>query len=113
MPLSIINDGYTLDGKLPARGPWPEVKFRYRPALAEDVYEHLNAMRQASGRQQAKAAVDLLGKYLMSWDIEDAKGEVAPVTVENLRRLPQPILAGLVDHVLGYGEAQHEADAKN
>lgn len=113
MSASLILDGYTLNGTIPARGPWPAVTFRYRPALAEEVYEFLRQREQAPGKSQMKPVAELLQKHLAGWDVCDSNGAVAPYTAENIRRLPQPILAGLIEHILGYGEAEQEADVKN
>lgn len=113
MPALLIHDGYTLDGTIKARGPWPALKFRYRPALPEDACEYLHQTRNLAGKAQIKPICDLLGAHLVSWDVADLKGEVQPIKPELLRRLPHPYLTALVDHVLGYGEAEQEGDVKN
>ncbi len=43
----LLLDGYTWDGFVAARGRAPAVNFRYRPALAERVYEYRRAIRPA------------------------------------------------------------------
>ena len=111
----LIHDGYTSDGKVEAAGRWPELNFRYRVALPEAVFEYRRACR-AGGKEELAAAVSLLKGQLVSWDatlLADGKEEGAPVSPENIRRLPAPVLDRLVDLVCGYGPAQAAADAKN
>jgi hypothetical protein len=111
----LIFDGYNLDGKIPARpGHWPEIKFRYRPALAEELWE-FHRTEEASGEQRMKATAKFLMDHLISWDITVAGGnETVPITAANLRRVPAQILARFIDHVAGYVErGEAETDAKN
>lgn len=110
----LIQDGYTLDGVVPKKGRLPEVRYRYRPALAEDVFGYLSAPKD-TGKQAMTAAADFLTKHLVSWDVADEKGEALPVTKEALRRVPHLVLRQMVDTVMGYGQDSdaQEADVKN
>src|SRR5438046_1370797 len=98
----LIHDGHTLEGKIPARGHWPEVNFRYRPALPEDVYEYAYQSNAAPGKGRAKAVIGLLNRQLVSWDVTDEKGESVPITAENLKRVPHGYLEKFLDYVTGY-----------
>jgi hypothetical protein len=111
MPL-LIQDGFTLDGDIPARGPYPAVAFRYRPALAEDVYEYTQA-RVDSGKKRLEATVAIVAKHIVSWDVEDGDKKPVPITPATLARVPQPYLDAMLDHVTGYAYVGQAADAKN
>ncbi len=111
--LLIIADGYTLDGTIPARGPWPAVKFRYRPALYEETCEFFYRREQARGKGEGKVVADFLHQHLTGWDVRDAQNEVAPFTPTNIRIVPPHVTTGILEHVLGYGTTEQEADIKN
>ncbi len=108
----LIHDGYTLDGKTPPMGHAPEVSFRYRPALPEQVYEYQRATRN-SGKEELRIVVDFLIKHLVSWDVVDKSGETVPVTPETLRKVPYRILQKFLDFVTGYDILEQGQDAKN
>ena len=113
MVSAYIADGYTLSGKIPAlANVWPEVRFTYRPALPERVYDYLRQARD-SGKAQMGAIVKLLTEHLVSWSVEDEVGNERPITGEVLRRLHAPIIDRLVDAICSYTPAEAEADAKN
>ena len=105
-----INDGFTLDATLDARGPYRAVAFRYRPATAEEMFEY-SYTKKETGKQRANAMVALLSKHVVSWDMETDKGDPIPVTADSLKRVPPQQLMQMIDFVTGY--AEHEADAKN
>ncbi len=107
----LINDGMTLTAKVAARGPWPELVAKYRPALPAAVIEYVEACKP-SAAARLQATIKLLTDHLVSWDVTDAKGEIMAVTPASLRRVPQPYLDELTNHVTGYG-SQAEEDAKN
>lgn len=106
----LIEDGLTLDGVIPARGKWPELKFRYRPALPEQGFAYAKA-KQETGKQLLAATIDLLSKHLVSWDVTDAQDELVPITPAALAKVPQRYLTEMVNFVTGYED--HEADVKN
>jgi hypothetical protein len=110
MPALLIHDGYTLDATV--RG----LAVRYRPALPEAVFEYRRGLR-GDAAAEAKATTHLLKEHLVGWDAQLRGGDGvvrdADLSAENLRRLPPPLLEGLVDLVCGYGPAQQAADQKN
>lgn len=103
----LINDGYNLNGRVEPIGPWPAVAFVYRPALPERVQVYLD---ERGSKARSDAAVKLLTDHLQSWDVDDDRGQPAPATEANLRRVPFPVREKLVDFVCGY---QGSADEKN
>lgn len=113
MTTALIFDGYTLNGFLEPVGPWSGVRFRFRPALAEGTLEYLYQRDLVQGKAQLKPLVDFLSQHLVGWDIKDAKGDVTPVTPENLRRLPFAYLNQMLDHIMGYAKAEAADDVKN
>ena len=130
----LIEDGYTLDGTIPAQGKQPEINFRYRPALYAEVKEWTNSVR-TTGKLHEAATVKLLVKHVASWDVtikagslrkimgKDAEPVVAdhedddvvlvPIHAKTLARVPQPVLDQLVNFVTGYAPEDQGDDAKN
>jgi hypothetical protein len=108
----LINDGFTWEDTVPARGRFPSVTFRYRPALPEDVFDYLHAPKP-TGKDVLRVAARLLAKHLVSWDVTDDKGDAVPVSEDVLRRVPHPVLVKMVDVVTGYGPDAEAADLKN
>jgi hypothetical protein len=108
----LIDDGYTFDGLIEARGPWPAVHFRYRPCLPEGVYDFLRGKRD-TGKQSMRATMDMLMAHLVAWDITDPRGDLVPIRAEFLARLPHPVLERMLDHVTGYSAPESISDAKN
>lgn len=108
-----LNDGYTLEGKVPAFGTLPELNFRFRPALPDTVYEFLRSPR-GSGKDEAKAVVELLGKHVVGWDVKEKEdGETIPVSPDALKRLPHRYQQRMVDIVTGYAPDEQAKDVKN
>ena len=102
-----IADGYTLSGRIDGlRGVYPALTFTYRPALPARVYAYMQESI-ASGEAKTKAVVDLLREHLVSWSVPEE------INDRNLRRVYQPLLFQLVEHVTGYAAAESESDAKN
>jgi len=110
---SLIHDGYTLEATIAPVGPWAALLIRYRPALAENVLEFIHQRDQVRGKEQIKPLMDFLTSHLIGWDARDAKGEILPVMAKNLRGVPYPQLTQVLDHIMGYAEAQQADDAKN
>lgn len=112
----LINDGYALDGKIPAQGRFPQINLRFRPPLPEQVYAYLQAPR-ANGKESLRATVDLLLKHLESWDLAHGQGgerASVPLTRESLQRVPYQILERVAAHVItGWTEEEQEKDLKN
>lgn len=106
-----IDDGFTLDGRTkatvtdPVTGRalydgLPEVTYRYRPALPDALAEWRYQMRAATSGYAAVSATALfVAAHLVSWDVTDAKGAPLPITVETVRKVPEPILDQLVEAV--------------
>ena len=104
----LIRDGYTLDGKIPAKpGLHGEVKFSYRPALPERVVEFLRADTSTPVRELANT-IKLLSEHLVAWD-----EECDPTSPETLRRVPHSALQLLVNHVTGYSATDWAEREKN
>ena len=107
--LNIINDGYTeagyIRGEEGLHGP---LSFRYRPMLAEQrdaVDEELIRKKAREGNQLLAAA---LHKHLVDWDLTDAGGQAAPISLENIRRL-RPALFDKLYHIVS-GRKSSDAD---
>jgi hypothetical protein len=101
--LVLIHDGFTAEGKYPAgKHGLGAVEFAYRPALAEDVYA-FQKQAKPTGAAHCQAICNVLLKHLISWTVKSRGGEVAPLSLDNLKRLPYPILEHLIDTVFGVG----------
>lgn len=105
-----INDGYTLRGQTQheftdrATGKvlaanLPVVSYEYRPAMPDALTAWRYKLDHAQGgKEQFTATAELLAAHLVSWDVETAAGP-APLTVEMIRRVPEPILHQILDAV--------------
>lgn len=107
--LNIINDGYTEAGYIRAEeGLHGALSFRYRPMLAEQrdaVDEELIRKKAREGSQLLAAA---LHKHLVDWDLANAAGTTAPISLENIRRL-RPALFDKLYHIVS-GRKASDAD---
>lgn len=112
MVAPLIHDGYVFTGTVEPVGPFDGFRFRYRPALPEEVMEFLYQRDQVQGRAQMKPTVEFLAKHLVGWDIKD-KEEITPVTPDALRRLHFAHQTQLLDHIMGYAKSEAAEDAKN
>lgn len=112
MPSIFVGDGFDLDTTLPAFLGFPAIRFKYRPALPERVYEYLHACR-GSGSQHFDATVKLLAEHLIEWDATDRNGNRLPPDERTLRGVAHPVLERLAEYVTSYTPAQREADRKN
>ncbi len=104
----LIEDGLTLDGTIEAAAPYQALHFRFRPALAEAVYEFIQG-RKDTGRQRLAATTAILHKHLVSWDVTDERDAPVPITPEVLKRVPRTHLDQLLDYVTGYTDAAASA----
>lgn len=102
-----INDGYTLKGKIPGKGPLPDLNFTYRMALDSDFSEYSQKQQGKTGKASTDCKVAFLAKFIKSWDIE------APLTVDTMKMLPLPVISMLFDYVLGYAVDDQVDDEKN
>jgi hypothetical protein len=113
----LILDGYTLEGRVAARGPWPELLYRYRPALSEEVFDYLSQSRAnagaASGKQSVRQAAEFACRHLVGWGLLNPQGESVAITPEVLARIPHPYLMAIVNEIMGYSSEQQVADLGN
>lgn len=114
----VIDDGFTLDGTIPARGNlYPEVKFKYRPASPIDQYEFQLADKD-TGKKYLAATIKLLLKYLVSWDVTENKPGIdlpqeIKITEQTLCKTNPVILDLLRNHITGYLYEERVEDEKN
>jgi len=139
--LVVIDDGYTLVGECKdADGRRTPLRFKYRPALPEAVYEYRAALMRAraapaAGAEQLNAVVALLDAHVESWEgvyRRGAGGVEVAVPFAPGRKGPggQPVPGSLADpavrravgtdyldqmvnFVTGYDVGMWEADAGN
>lgn len=102
-----VEDGQSRDGYLPES---PRIhgalRFRYRPALAEERFQFLKA-KDYSGEDEVKRIAKLINSHLESWDAPLEKNEA------NIRKLHPNLLTRLLDVVMGYTAPEEANDAKN
>lgn len=94
MPLILA--GKDLESAVPELGRYPTLRFTYRAAPTEQVYEVL----AASGKARFDAVSKLLAGQLTSWDAQH-DGQALKLTVATLRRLPYRVLETLFAIVAG------------
>lgn len=113
MSFHLIDDGYALCTTIQeSEGLHPALTVNFRPALADERFEHF-AAKDVTGKAQLDRVSRLIARYLESWDAVNRKGDAVPATAENIRRLHPALLSKLLDLVLGYAPAEEAADAKN
>ncbi len=106
-----IEDGYELDGVVPALvGLYEAIPFRYRPALSEEITAYGRTQGKGSPRQETDATVSFIEKHLSSWDLCNKRGEVVQPTADILRRCYSTVLTSLVSHICGYTAPQRESE---
>ena len=108
----LLLDGYSLDFVIPARGPWPALKARYRPALYQRLAEYRAAIRDADAAKTVTEMAKFVKGQMVSWDVAGASG-LMPCTEENIAKLPAPYIDELVAAVSGYMVQEQVSDAKN
>ncbi len=111
-----IPDGFTFCERVPAFGRYPELTFRFRPALPERVQSYLS---QSSGKTWMKAVSELLVDHLVEWDLPnkaligykgESPDETAPIEAKTMKMVPHPIITAIAAQITGYA-ASGEADA--
>jgi hypothetical protein len=116
MPLQLIGDGYDcIPVTIPAFGIWPACSIQFRPALEEELQEYdLKISRAASGLEKALAMAQMLASHLQGWDVVGKDRQPRPVTEENIRKVPSPILRKMFDAVTCWSvEAKLVEEQKN
>lgn len=116
MPFRLIptapNDGYTLKGRW-AYSNVGFITFTYRPALPKRSYEYAAANKR-TGEEKETEIIAIIAEHLIDWKgIVDESGQPAKVSLENLKRVPQPFLEHLLDCITGYHYEEMEKDEKN
>lgn len=114
----VLNDGYTLTAATkPEYEKYkglPVVTFTYRPATAVALADWRYAFRDAAtGAAEVEAAAKLVAAHVTSWDVTEADGRQAPVTVANFTRLPAPIAEQIFGAVTTWAGPQQDAAAGN
>lgn len=87
----LINDGHTRKGRINAvAGLHEQLDFEFRPMLAADVEAFEGLLENKKPRQVVELIAGMVARQLVSWS-ED----VDPRKVENVLRLPHPVLLRL------------------
>ena len=87
------------------------VRIAYRPALSDEVFDWQRQPATNGSTYVAKCAALIL-KHLTRWGVADRTGEILPLDIVSVKRLPEPLLNFIVDAICGYGPKE-SADAKN
>lgn len=106
----LLIDGYNKECTIgPAHG-LPAVRIVFRPALAEEValYQRKPAI---DAKDDIKIKAKFLQDHLTAWDVEDAKGDKAEITEDNIRKIPIAYITRMIDEVAQVGQGSE--DAKN
>lgn len=98
----VPNDGYTEPGYLaPVPGKSLELRFTFRPLLAEERRGLLETMEKMKGGQEAVKVAEVLAEQIKTWDVKDAKGGDVPINVTIMRRVKPSVLWALWGIVAG------------
>jgi hypothetical protein len=110
----LIQDGYTMEGKLPDRGALHgEITFKYRPALPEAVNAYLKEINNATADKALAADLRLIAKYVVEIATVDDWPADEAGRVKMLRMVPHPDLQVLVSHVCCWSAGEWAAKEKN
>lgn len=111
-----LEDGYTAKaGIAPVDGVHNGIAIEWRPCLAADTSRVMDAKTDAA---YIDAIVGLVAEKLLRWNLKNSRGEVVPITKENVgrvrRRLLDPIANAVIFGDLPDGtKVDVEADLKN
>ena len=106
MSNNVIQDGYTRDGYLDLSDlGYDPLSFEYRPALPEDT-QALDVQLERLDNSKGKGAL-LTARFcqerLTSWSETNGSEDAAlPHDLDNVRRLPDPMLRGLHGIISGW-----------
>lgn len=105
MSRNIIRDGQTKPGYMEAGdGRYEAMEFDFRPMLPETVETVEAFVALNSQKDPIKTAHCVAGnvaKHLQTWSEVEEDGSPSPITFENVRRLPFPVLNRLYRIVAG------------
>jgi len=103
-----INDGFTLNGTVRARGPFPEMTFKYRLSLPERTQEWRWARAQAKdAKQQFKLDAQFAAEHVLEWS-DDRK-----IVWESFKTIAPFAMTEIIDAITAYTFPDQEADTKN
>lgn len=117
MPRLFLADGYTIEAatseKYGELAGLPVVKFAYRPAMTDAIYEwRWKTQNAASGKDRLDAAAKLVADHLVTWDVAGDAG-TTPITVDIVRRIPEPIFEQILGAVLTWAPKNEAKAAGN
>lgn len=105
MSRNLIRDGYTRETTIKpvTSGLFEPLSVSFRPMLPAQHEEMSRAIDRATTGEAAIAAVcSHVAPQLATWSEVDEQNRPIPVTIENLRRLPPPLLSRLRSVVSGF-----------
>jgi hypothetical protein len=95
-PLAIINDGYNETAVIhEVPRLYPAVKFAFRPMLISQRQDYFKGAEKLTGLPLRRFVAGYLVAHLVSWDVQDAKGQPVPITVDNVLRLKEKLFTRL------------------
>lgn len=100
---AVIDDGYTRAGYI-AGVPYstPAVRFRYRPPLITPLSIIRDEIRKSKPESQVAIQAKTICKYVESWDVKDAQGEIVKLDIESIKRVDPFIFSAVAGVVLGF-----------
>jgi hypothetical protein len=108
-----IDDGYTIDATIPAKGRMPALKITYRPPMPGAIAEYrIQYNRANDGNGKVMAASKLIADHLHSWDATDREGKAAPITTEMISKIPEGRRDEIMEEIM-WGFERREAAEKN
>ena len=107
----LIDDGMVFKGEVAAEKGLPAVRFRYRPACSERVFEFYHPSN--SGKESFKETTKLLRDHLVSWDVKGKDDATIPIDEKAVAKLPFSTLNRIASIIVSYSGEEELADAKN
>lgn len=110
--LNLIPDGYTEAGYI---APVPRlhsgIRFKFRPMLHEVKTALLVGMERKTPAQRSRIVSEAVAKHVTEWDVTDANGAAAPITLASVQHLRPALVDDLYNIVSGWKASDPDPDA--
>ena len=116
MPSPIL-DGYLIEARIPARGAWDDVVFKFRPMLQDQVAETIQTLASKFGKERLRVIKAKILEQVKAWDVKKPgsadEADALPVTDEWLSKLPMYCIDEMLAAIQGYSTLEQSIDQKN
>lgn len=112
MASDYINDGYTRSGYIAeVKGLHGELRFKYRPFLAEEDIVLAAATEQMNAASSYRNYVAAVASRITEWSLADSAGNQVPINASTVTRLAIPVWYKLKAIMLGIQPSDEDPKA--